>query len=105
MDDLLSLETELNNAIPKGSVNGSNTPVTTTTTTTTAAPQARSTTTPVTTTRRVPTTVNPGSIVRTGIKSLAGIIVILALAIGAFVLTGRNKNKNERRGEDNDEIK
>lgn len=105
MDDLLSLETELNNAIPKGSVNGSNTPVTTTTTTTTAAPQARSTTTPVTTTRRVPTTVNPGSIVRTGIKSLAGVIVILALAIGAFVLTGRNKNKNERRGEDNDEIK
>lgn len=93
MDNLLAAEAALKSA-PK--LTGSATPVTTTTTTTTTTPVPTTTTTPVTTTSTVPATINPGSIVRTGIKSLIGVAVILALAVGAFVITGKNKdNKNK----------
>lgn len=105
MDDLLAAEKELENALK---LNGSSTPVTTsTTTTTTPVSGTTTTTTPVTTTKQVPTTVNPGSIVRTGIKSLVGVAVVLVVALGAFALTGKNKkNKNEKtQRRDNDEIK
>ena len=96
MDDLLAVESELNKAIPKGGVSGSNTPASSTTTTETkTVPKATTKTTPVTTTKKVPATVNPGSIVRTGIKSLVGVVVVLAVAVGAFVVTGNNKDKNE----------
>ena len=91
MDDLLALETELNNAIPKSNVTGqvsSDNQVSTSTVPTT-------TTTPVTTTKQVPATINPGSIVRTGIKSLAGVIVVLAVAIGAFAYTSKNNKKDD----------
>lgn len=93
MDDLLAAETELTNALK---LNGSSTPVTTTTNTTTV-PRTRTTTTPVTTTRQVPSTINPGSIVRTGIKSLVGVGVLLVAAIGAYVLTGKNKEKDKNK--------
>ena len=105
MDDLLAAEKELENALK---LNGSSTPVTTSTTTTTRPVSGTTTTTtPVTTTKQVPTTVNPGSIVRTGIKSLVGVAVVLVVALGAFALTGKNKkNKNEKtQRRDNDEIK
>ncbi|WP_297282218.1 hypothetical protein [uncultured Anaerococcus sp.] len=91
MDDILALETELNNAIPKSNVTGqvsSDNQVSTSTVPTT-------TTTPVTTTKQVPATINPGSIVRTGIKSLAGVIVVLAVAIGAFAYTSKNNKKDD----------
>ncbi|WP_296140404.1 hypothetical protein [uncultured Anaerococcus sp.] len=93
MDDLLAAETELTNALK---LNGSSTPVTTTTNTTTV-PRTRATTTPVTTTRQVPSTINPGSIVRTGIKSLVGVGVLLVAAIGAYILTGKNKEKDKNK--------
>ncbi|MBM0045639.1 FIVAR domain-containing protein [Anaerococcus sp. mt242] len=93
MDDLLAAETELTNALK---LNGSSTPVTTTTNTTTV-PGTRTTTTPVTTTRQVPSTINPGSIVRTGIKSLVGVGVLLVAAIGAYILTGKNKEKDKNK--------
>ena len=93
MDDLLTAETELTNALK---LNGSSTPVTTTTNTTTV-PGTRTTTTPVTTTRQVPSTINPGSIVRTGIKSLVGVGVLLVAAIGAYILTGKNKEKDKNK--------
>ena len=105
MDDLLAAEKELENALK---LNGSSTPVTTSTTTTTRPVSGTTTTTtPVTTTKQVPTTVNPGSIVRTGIKSLVGVAVVLVVALGAFALTGKNqKNQNGKtQRRDNDEIK
>ena len=108
MDDLLAVEKELKNAT---AVTGTSQPVqgttTTTTTTTTPVSGTTTTTTPVTTTKQVPTTVNPGSIVRTGIKSLVGVAVVLVVALGAFALTGKNKkNQNEKtQRRDNDEIK
>ena len=108
MDDLLAVEKEFKNAT---AVTGSTQPAqgtTTTTTTTTATTPVTgttTTTTPVTTTRKVPTTINPGSIVRTGIKSLVGVAVVLVVALGAFALTGKNKNnKDKTKRRDNNEI-
>lgn len=105
MDDLLAVEKEFKNAT---AVTGSSQPVQgTTTTTTTPVSGTTTTTTPVTTTREVPATINPGSIVRTGIKSLVGVGVVLVVALGAYALTGKNKKndnlKTKRR--DNNEIK
>ena len=91
MDDLIALETELNNAIPKSNVTGE----VSSDEKASANAAPTTTTTPVTTTRKVPATVNPGSIVRTGIKSLAGVIVVLVLAIGAFAFTSKNKKKDD----------
>lgn len=108
MDDLLAVEKELKNAT---AVTGTSQPVqgTTTTTTTTPVSGTTTTTTPVTTTRQVPATINPGSIVRTGIKSLVGVGVVLVVALGAYALTGKNKNKKEdnlkTKRRDNNEIK
>lgn len=108
MDDLLAVEKEFKNAT---AVAGSSQPVqgTTTTTTTTPISGTTTTTTPVTTTREVPATINPGSIVRTGIKSLVGVGVVLVVALGAYALTGKNKNKKEEnlktKRRDNNEIK
>lgn len=98
MDELIAAETELTNALK---LNGTSTPIATTTTTTQVP---TTTTTPVTTTRQVPATVNPGSIVRTGIKSLVGVAALLVVALGAFALTSKNKDKNEKtkRREDNE---
>lgn len=99
MDELIAAETALSNALPKGTVEVTTTPSTTTTTTTKPVPTTTTTTTPVTTTSTVPSTVTPGSIVRTGIKSLIGVVILLAVAVGAFVITGKNKdnkNKNKR---------
>lgn len=106
MDDLLAVEKEFKNAT---AVTGSTQPAqgttTTTTTTTTPVTGTTTTTTPVTTTRKVPTTINPGSIVRTGIKSLVGVAVVLVVALGAFALTGKNKNnKDKTKRRDNNEI-
>lgn len=108
MDDLLAVEKELKNAT---AVTGTSQPVqgTTTTTTTTPVSGTTTTTTPVTTTRQVPATINPGSIVRTGIKSLVGVGVVLVVALGAYALTGKSKNKKEEnvktKRRDNNEIK
>ncbi|WP_394012170.1 hypothetical protein [Anaerococcus cruorum] len=103
MDDLLAVEKEFKNAT---AVTGSTQPAQgTTTTTTTPVTGTTTTTTPVTTTRKVPTTINPGSIVRTGIKSLVGVAVVLVVALGAFALTGKNKNnKDKTKRRDNNEI-
>lgn len=104
MDDLLAVEKEFKNAT---ALTGSSQPVqgTTTTTTTTPVTGTTTTTTPVTTTRKVPSTINPGSIVRTGIKSLVGVAVVLVVALGAFALTGKNKNnKDKTKRRDNNEI-
>lgn len=104
MDDLLAVEKEFKNAT---ALTGSSQPVqgTTTTTTTTPVTGTTTTTTPVTTTKKVPTTINPGSIVRTGIKSLVGVAVVLVVALGAFALTGKNKNnKDKTKRRDNNEI-
>ncbi|WP_262121753.1 hypothetical protein [Anaerococcus sp. Marseille-Q5996] len=90
MDELIAAETELTNALK---LNGTSTPIATTTTTTQVP---TTTTTPVTTTRQVPATINPGSIVRTGIKSLIGVAALLVVALGAFALTSKNKDKNEK---------
>ena len=92
MDNLLAAEAALKSA-PK--LTGSATPVTTTTSITTT-PVPTTTTTPVTTTSTVPATINPGSIVRTGIKSLIGVAALLALAVGAFVITGKKKDNNSK---------
>ena len=99
MDELIAAETELTNALK---LNGTSTPIATTTTTQVPT----TTTTPVTTTRQVPATVNPGSIVRTGIKSLIGVAALLVVALGAFALTSKNKDKNEKtKRRENNEIK
>lgn len=107
MDDFLAVEKEFKNAT---AVTGSSQPVQeTTTTTTTPVSGTTTTTTPVTTTRQVPATINPGSIVRTGIKSLVGVGVVLVVALGAYALTGKNKNKKDdnlkTKRRDNNEIK
>lgn len=105
MDELIAAETELTNALK---LNGTSTPIATTTTTTTPVSGTTTTTTPVTTTRQVPATINPGSIVRTGIKSLVGVAALLVVALGAFALTSKNKNKNKNektKRRENNEIK
>lgn len=103
MDELIAAETELTNALK---LNGTSTPIATTTTTTTPVSGTTTTTTPVTTTRQVPATINPGSIVRTGIKSLVGVAALLVVALGAFALTSKNKDKNEKtKRRENNEIK
>lgn len=100
MDELIAAETELTNALK---LNGTSTPIATTTTTTRVP---TTTTTPVTTTRQVPATINPGSIVRTGIKSLVGVAALLVVALGAFALTSKNKDKNKKtKRRENNEIK
>ncbi|MFO3665707.1 hypothetical protein ACCQ41_05555 [Anaerococcus sp. ENR0831] len=103
MDELIAAETELTNALK---LNGTSTPIATTTTTTTPVSGTTTTTTPVTTTRQVPATINPGSIVRTGIKSLVGVAALLVVALGAFALTSKNKDKNEKtKRRENNEFK
>lgn len=103
MDELIAAETELTNALK---LNGTSTPIATTTTTTTPVSGTTTTTTPVTTTRQVPATINPGSIVRTGIKSLVGVAALLVVALGVFALTSKNKDKNEKtKRRENNEIK
>ena len=100
MDDLLAVEKEYKNV---NAVTGTSTPIATTTKTTQVP---TTTTTPVTTTRQVPATINPGSIVRTGIKSLVGVAALLVVALGAFALTSKNKDKNEKtKRRENNEIK
>ena len=101
MDDLIAVEKELTNALPKEGAKvsvtttrgGVQTPVTTTSTKTV----------PVTTTKSVPTTVTPGSIVRTGIDSVIGYVAVLAIAILGYVFVvkkGKKDNttdKNEKK--------
>ena len=112
MDDLIAVEKELTNALPKEGAKvsvtttrgGVQTPVTTTSTKTV----------PVTTTKSVPTTVTPGSIVRTGIDSVIGYVAVLAIAILGYVFVskkGKKDNttdKNEKKtyeGDKNDQYK
>lgn len=106
MDDLLAVEKAYKEAT---AVTGSQTPVQgSTSTTTTSVPGTTTTTTPVTTTKKVPATITPGSIVRTGIKSIVGVAVVLVVALGAYALTGKSKKKdgNEKTQRRNDnEIK
>ncbi|MDU3176608.1 hypothetical protein [Anaerococcus sp.] len=93
MDDLLAVEKAYKEAT---AVTGSQTPVQgSTSTTTTSLPGTTTTTTPVTTTKEVPATITPGSIVRTGIKSIVGVAVVLVVALGAYALTGKSKKKDE----------
>ncbi len=106
MDDLITVETELRNALK---LTGSSTPVTPTTTpgtTVTPVTTPTTTTTPVTTTSTVPATVNPGSIVRTGIKSLIGVVVLLAVAVAAyFAVTSKDKKNKANNRRPNEEKK
>ena len=110
MDDLIAVEKELTNALPKEGAKvsvtttrgGVQTPVTTTSTKTV----------PVTTTKSVPTTVTPGSIVRTGIDSVIGYVAVLAIAILGYVFVskkGKKDNttdKNEKyQGDKNEQYK
>lgn len=89
MDDLVTVEKELQNATR---LTGNAVPVTTTTTTTT--PKPSTTVTPVTTTSQVPATISPGSIVRTGIKSLIGVVAVLAIAVAGYLfVTNQDKKK------------
>lgn len=92
MDDLIAVEKELTNALPKEGAKvsvtttrgGIQTPVTTTSTKTV----------PVTTTKSVPTTVTPGSIVRTGIDSVIGYVAVLAIAILGYVFVAKKGKKD-----------
>ncbi|WP_044566637.1 coiled-coil domain-containing protein [Anaerococcus provencensis] len=92
MDDLIAVEKELTNALPKEGAKvsvtttrgGVQTPVTTTSTKTV----------PVTTTKSVPTTVTPGSIVRTGIDSVIGYVAVLAIAILGYVFVSKKGKKD-----------
>lgn len=90
MDDLIAVEKELTNALPKeGKVSATvtgkvTTPVTTSTTKTV----------PVTTTKNVPTTVTPGSVVRTGIDSVIGYVAVLAIAILGYVFVAKKGKKD-----------
>ena len=93
MDDLLAVEKAYKEAT---AVTGSQTPVQgSTSTTTTSVPGTTTTTTPITTKKEVPATITPGSIVRTGIKSIVGVAVVLVVALGAYALTGKSKKKDE----------
>lgn len=91
MDELIAVETELKNA-PR--LTGSVTPVKPVNV---QRPSPSTTVTPVTTTSQVPATVNPGSIVRTGVESLMKIVVVLALALGAYYFISK-KGKDEKKG-------
>lgn len=82
MDDALKVEKELNELINKKVV---------TTTTTTLAPQAGA----PTTTRPISTITNPGSSVRTGIKGVAKVAVVLVAALGIYKLISKKGDKNE----------
>lgn len=92
MDDLIAVEKELTNALPKEGARvsvtttrgGVQTPVTTTSTKTV----------PVTTTKSVPTTVTPGSVVRTGIDSVIGYVAVLAIAILGYVFVSKKGKKD-----------
>lgn len=94
MDDLILAEKSLDQAIPK--VTGTSTPVTTTRTTTTTVPTTTTTTTPVTTTSKVPATVSPGSVVRTGINSVAKVAVVLLVALGVYTGLSKKDGKNKK---------
>ena len=100
MDDLMVAEKSLDQAIPK--VTGTSTPVTTTRTTTTTVPTTTTTTTPVTTTSKVPATVSPGSVVRTGINSVAKVAVVLLVALGVYTGLSKKDGKNKKQGENNE---
>lgn len=100
MDDLILAEKTLDQAIPK--VTGTSTPVTTTRTTTTTVPTTTTTTTPVTTTSKVPATVSPGSVVRTGINSVAKVAVVLLVALGVYTGLSKKDGKNKKQGENNE---
>ena len=82
MDDALKVEKELNELINKKVV---------TTTTTTLAPQSGA----PTTTRPISTITNPGSSVRTGIKGVAKVAVVLVAALGIYKLISKKGDKNE----------
>ena len=93
MTDLLVVKEALSKAIPQNnatarvieSTGQAANPSSVTTTTKTV---------PVTTTRSMPATVTPGSIVRTGIESLAGVGIVLVLAIlGYFFVNKKDKDK------------
>lgn len=100
MDDLILAEKSLDQAIPK--VTGTSTPVTTTRTTTTTVPTTTTTTTPVTTTSKVPATVSPGSVVRTGINSVAKVAVVLLVALGVYTGLSKKDGKNKKQGANNE---
>lgn len=100
MDDLMLAEKSLDQAIPK--VTGTSTPVTTTRTTTTTVPTTTTTTTPVTTTSTVPATVSPGSVVRTGINSVAKVAVVLLVALGVYTGLSKKDGKNKKQGANNE---
>lgn len=100
MDDLIQAEKSLDQAIPK--VTGTSTPVTTTRTTTTTVPTTTTTTTPVTTTSKVPATVSPGSVVRTGINSVAKVAVVLLVALGVYTGLSKKDGKNKKQGANNE---
>lgn len=99
MDDLVAVETELTNALPK---DGAKVTAQTTGSGTVQSPGQTATTrtVPVTTTKTVPATVTPGSIVRTGIKSVIGYVLVLAIAILGYIFLfkkdkdGKNKVNN-----------
>ena len=82
MDDALRVEKELNELINKKVA---------TTTTTTLAPQAGA----PTTTRPISTITNPGSSVKTGIKGVAKVAVVLVAALGIYKLISKKGDKNE----------
>ena len=100
MDDLILAEKSLDQAIPK--VTGTSTPVTTTRTTTTTVPTTTTTTTPVTTTSKAPATVSPGSVVRTGINSVAKVAVVLLVALGVYTGLSKKDGKNKKQGANNE---
>ena len=95
MDDLVEVETQLTNALPK---DGARVTVQTTGSGTVQSPGQRATTrtVPVTTTKTVPATVTPGSIVRTGIESVLGYVLVLGIAILGYIFIVK-KDKDSKR--------
>lgn len=82
IEEVDAVENELNELINKKVV---------TTTTTTLAPQAGA----PTTTRPISTITNPGSTVKTGIKGVAKVAVVLVAALGIYKLISKKGDKNE----------